>query len=367
MEEQPLMVGRVGVRDLVWLTYRCGFPAMQPYPFTDDAGWGCMLRSSQMLMANALCRHLGPGSRHRVLRWFADAPGDDAVYSIHNMVRCGMRYDMLPGEWYGPGVAAHVLRDLSEIHDIGLRMVVTSAEKPLCEEDVLDELTSELKVPESESEEEEEEDVEGHDPLLCPPPQVSRRDARRERRRQAAEVARRERLASKWTRSLLVVVPIRLGLSKLEDKFVDPILACLTWPQSCGFVGGRPRQALYFAGSNGRSFVGLDPHFVQPSPALGPGFLSAKHLESFICDSPRFVSANNLDPSLALAFYCRDRDDFLDLVRRAHALADMSQPPLFDVQHASSGARDVDLDADFDVGLSLRPSQDDDDDDYVVV
>lgn len=30
-------------RSLPWFTYRQGFRAMAPYPYTDDAGWGCML------------------------------------------------------------------------------------------------------------------------------------------------------------------------------------------------------------------------------------------------------------------------------------------------------------------------------------
>lgn len=30
-------------RSIPWLTYRSGFRAMEPYSYTDDAGWGCML------------------------------------------------------------------------------------------------------------------------------------------------------------------------------------------------------------------------------------------------------------------------------------------------------------------------------------
>lgn len=41
----------------MWITYRSGFPKMEPYGYTDDSGWGCMLRSAQMLMIQALQRH----------------------------------------------------------------------------------------------------------------------------------------------------------------------------------------------------------------------------------------------------------------------------------------------------------------------
>jgi cysteine protease ATG4 len=43
-------------------TYRKDFPSLSPYNITSDAGWGCMLRSAQMLMGNAMVRHyLGDG------------------------------------------------------------------------------------------------------------------------------------------------------------------------------------------------------------------------------------------------------------------------------------------------------------------
>ena len=45
------------ISSLMRLTYRKEFPALEPYAYTDDAGWGCMLRSAQMLMAHTLCRH----------------------------------------------------------------------------------------------------------------------------------------------------------------------------------------------------------------------------------------------------------------------------------------------------------------------
>ncbi|RQM29756.1 hypothetical protein B5M09_009273 [Aphanomyces astaci] len=118
----------VHLQSIVWLTYRKDFAQMVPYNFTSDAGWGCMLRSAQMLLCEALLRNLPihadrrfqwndasaelPSSVVQVLRSFVDSPSTKCTFGLHRLVQVGMQYDMLPGEWYGPTTAAQVLRDL---------------------------------------------------------------------------------------------------------------------------------------------------------------------------------------------------------------------------------------------------------------
>ncbi|CAM9554100.1 unnamed protein product, partial [Hapterophycus canaliculatus] len=51
-----------------------------------------------------------------LVRLFADHPGEESLFSIHNMCQVGIRYDKLPGEWYGPSTAACVLRDIADLH-----------------------------------------------------------------------------------------------------------------------------------------------------------------------------------------------------------------------------------------------------------
>jgi hypothetical protein len=52
----------------------------------------------------------------QLLTWFLDYPGYPHFYSLHHFLQCGMKYDKLPGEWFGPSTVSYVLRDLAALH-----------------------------------------------------------------------------------------------------------------------------------------------------------------------------------------------------------------------------------------------------------
>lgn len=48
---------------LLWFSYRSDFPPIGDTPFISDVGWGCTLRTAQMLLANAFLHHfIGHGT-----------------------------------------------------------------------------------------------------------------------------------------------------------------------------------------------------------------------------------------------------------------------------------------------------------------
>jgi hypothetical protein len=61
--------------------------------------------SHQLLIYSSAIRFI-----FQILRMFCDYPGAPHLYSIHHLVQCGISYDKLPGEWFGPSTAALVLR-----------------------------------------------------------------------------------------------------------------------------------------------------------------------------------------------------------------------------------------------------------------
>ncbi len=110
--------------------------------FSSDTGWGCMIRSGQSLLANALIiNRLGrgrlqrpplvyggcplhpgwltpvktgadqkdPGAERAILSQFADDPR--APYSLHCFVNHGSNAcGKYPGEWFGPSATARCIQ-----------------------------------------------------------------------------------------------------------------------------------------------------------------------------------------------------------------------------------------------------------------
>ncbi|KAL1923220.1 uncharacterized protein VTP21DRAFT_9596 [Calcarisporiella thermophila] len=284
-------------RSRIGLTYRKDFSRICPTSFyTTDIGWGCMHRTSQSMLANALLHHfLGRGWRRHlavdrdkkdsenwrkyveIVSWFLDVP--DAPFSIHRMTQRGQELGKNLGEWFGPSTTSLAIKAmLKECDKLGASVgmgVVVAGDGVIYRDEVV--RCSHEAVPSTQpsSSKTSERDDDNLDDEVLPRP-------------------------------VLVLAATRLGVEGVNPVYYQGIMACFRFPQSVGIAGGRPSASLYFVGYQGGELLYIDPHLAQPAATSTEDSI----LHTFHHGEPRAIPISQIDPSMLLGFYIRDSADF---------------------------------------------------------
>ncbi|KAI0762285.1 peptidase family C54-domain-containing protein [Fomes fomentarius] len=212
--------------------------------WTSDAGWGCMLRTGQSLLANALLHlHLGRDWRRppypvytadyatyvQIITWFLDTPSPLCPFSVHRMALVGKDLGKDVGQWFGPSTAAGAIKTLvHNFPDAGLGVAVAT-DSTLYESDVY---------------------AASHSVV---------HSIRRHGHARPME----------WgDRAVLILIGIRLGIEGVNPLYYNTIKTLYTFPQSVGIAGGRPSSSYYFVGSQADNLFYLDPHHARPAIPL---------------------------------------------------------------------------------------------------
>ncbi|XP_034511487.1 cysteine protease ATG4B isoform X2 [Ailuropoda melanoleuca] len=274
------------VASRLWFTYRKNFPPIGGTGPTSDTGWGCMLRCGQMIFAQALvCRHLGrdwrwtqrkrqPDSYFNVLNAFIDRK--DSYYSIHQIAQMGVGEGKSIGQWYGPNTVAQVLKKLAVFDTWSALAVHIAMDNTVVMEDIRRLCSGSLP---------------------CAGAASLSADSSRHCNGFPAGAEVTDRPAP-W-RPLVLLIPLRLGLTDINEAYVETLKRCFMMPQSLGVIGGKPNSAHYFIGYAGEELIYLDPHTTQPAVELTDSCFIAD--ESFHCrHPPSRMSIGELDPSIAV-------------------------------------------------------------------
>ncbi|KAF8533451.1 hypothetical protein BDD12DRAFT_946536 [Trichophaea hybrida] len=273
----------------VWMTYRNEFsPIPRSYQgtagmsimtavrsqlpvhsqgFTSDQGWGCMIRSGQCVLANALFvlnfgRAWRKGQRideeKHLLSLFADDPA--APFSIHKFVHQGELRDIRSGQWFGPTPTAQCIKALTESYPPANLRVYMTFDGNVYEDTF-------------------------HKTALSPD--------------------------GVFNPTLLLVVT-RLGLDSTNPLYYEALKATVQMPQSIGIAGGRPSSSHYFIGVQGDYLFYLDPHVVRPAlrRRTSPEEYTAEEVGTCHTMRLRRLHVRDVDPSMMFAFLIRDENEW---------------------------------------------------------
>ncbi|KAG6401080.1 hypothetical protein SASPL_137925 [Salvia splendens] len=359
----------------ILITYRKGFSPIGDSKYSSDVNWGCMLRSSQMLVAQAihvflffifmdlseyftscviiheynvqafLVHKLGRSWRKspdkpldetylKILHLFGDA--EDSPFSIHNLLQEGSAYGLAAGSWVGPYAMCRtwesLMRNKKESDGGALSSIMA------------------LYVVSG-----DEDGERGGAPVLCIE-DISR------------YCSEFHQAQVDWA-PVLLMVPLVLGLEKVNPRYLPLLCATFQFPQSLGILGGRPGASTYIIGVQDDKAFYLDPHEVQQVVNLKKDDVDAD-TSSYHCNVLRHIALDSLDSSLAFGFYCRDKSDFDDFCVRATNLVDQSKgAPLFTIAETrrtprpgnnATEVQDCDLGHGLPTGESENSGQEDD-------
>ncbi|VDL64725.1 unnamed protein product [Nippostrongylus brasiliensis] len=308
-----------------------------------------MLRCAQMLLGEVLLRrHIGrdyvwsegkppSGDYEKILRMFLDEK--TALFSIHQIAQMGVSEGKSVGEWFGPNTAAQVIKKLAVFDSWSGIAVHVALDNILVSSDV-------------------------HTIATLAPPKDAIKLIMEDNRNvdesyltlvnESAAAA--EEQTCEW-RPLLLLVPLRLGLTSINRCYLPAIENFFKLDSCVGIIGGRPNHALYFIGIAGDRLIYLDPHYCRPSvlekygnSRFEDGFSMVVEKEdvptsvtlrafndeglddtSFHCKMLLHMGYDQIDPSMALAFFCETADAFKKLsADLQQKIFPASQPPLFE-------------------------------------
>ncbi|XP_054636309.1 cysteine protease atg4da isoform X1 [Dunckerocampus dactyliophorus] len=321
----------------IWLTYRREFPQLEGSSWTTDCGWGCMLRSGQMLLAQGLVVHLMP----RDWTWPDAQQLTDVDFEVLRM-RSPLRVGGVP------------------IPSFGSPRGNCTPEKILPSDPTL--RSSQRKRPES-TRDRQAEPI--HHKLLTwfgdqPPAPfgvhqlvgIGRSSGKKAGdwygpsivahilRKAVAKATVVHNLAvyvaqdctvykedvvhlcdlsfnqtspepdnQAW-KSVIILVPVRLGGEALNPSYIECVKNILKLECCIGIIGGKPKHSLYFVGFQDEQLLYLDPHYCQPVVDVTQ---VNTPLESFHCTSPKKMPFTRMDPSCTIGFYARNKKDFESL------------------------------------------------------
>lgn len=275
------------------------------------------------------------------------------VYSIHQIASMGESEGKAVGNWFGPNTIAQVLKRIVGYDEWSNLIIHVALDNSVIEDDIRDACQS------CQSRQQSSAAVNGDGRQVSGGamdgqhfshfvndawPQGRRPDISPKRNQSDGDT---DRSQSCW-KPLLLIVPLRLGLTDINPIYFKALKNCLSLSQSVGIIGGKPNHAHWFIGFVGDELVYLDPHTTQPAGDLDDPQERDVADESYHCPFPGRMRMTRLDPSVAVGFYCDTEKEFDSLCKSLRAFGKINKNSMFEIYKDRS--------AHFPYGFSSSPT-----------
>ena len=255
----------------ILITYKCNFPEICKTKITNDIGWGCTIRSGQMLVANTLLRDLlnlykttnknsnidiDINEYKKIIGYFND--NYNSVFSLHNFTNYYEKMNIIPGNWIGPYSFCKILeyyKDELFKHNIFYMNCING------------------------------------------------------------ELNLKSIQTNNTNISYVFTFPIRLGISEIGYEYHENILYYTRLKYFNGIIGGNKTASFYFVGSVNNKLIYLDPHYVSKYNLL-------QNIEEYYTKNVKYLDIKNLSPTFSICFYCKNSNEISELINILKSVPD---------------------------------------------
>lgn len=240
----------------IFLSYKTNFPSLSNNSsINSDIGWGCTIRSAQMLLANTILCHLlqtqdkiiAPEKiehiKFKILQDFND--NKNCVFSLHTFVKYYPQIEKNICEWCGPCSICKLLEYISPNIVKKYNMVLLHN---------YDKSKIELY---------------------------------------------------KFTNScFMVLFSMRIALRSINADSEKELFKIMRFPQFIGIIGGSGQSSYFFTGysknmQGKEELLYLDPHICQQ-------YNKKLEISQYVTQNIKSISVQKISPSLAIGFYCQN-------------------------------------------------------------
>ena len=303
---------------ILYFSYRKNFPIQINYKnkseYTSDCGWGCTIRSSQMLFARAIYKILKKtnsikDSLKSTIYFFLDNPLNEkdlplylndyyqkikselnlndqikkkifSPFSIRNICNIGEIVEKTCGEWFSDVKLPIILDIINTNMNVIPKLKILNFTSNIIFKNILEKCFKKLNSIVTM----------GNDNL------------------EMININNEQYLLENYG---LIFVSVRLGIYNISEEYFEPMKNIFSCKQFLGFVGGKNNAASYIIGYNEKNMIYLDPHYSQES-IIPP--IDDNNIKSYFCKTIYQILFENLQPAFTMGFLFTNIQEFNDLI-----------------------------------------------------